>query len=662
MSAPPAPPVTGGTPAGPSSPRTTTASASSAPAKPVPCICALGTGEVVHILGFSAARREHIDDFERIIQRAARDFYALKAGVTDVRVCHPMPGKVVFVLTFLGLAELETFQQGPEKCLRAALHRLTTNNGRNVPAMYNKCVERYGATSAGGGTAPAPAFELCGLVEQDDGVVVPGAKAKENGVANGNASGTATGGEMFCDEVVVSASTAGGRSKQEGSAPSVPNGGRTTSTTGANKTASPQMKSKAFSPRQRVGSPEAQAQAAKTSSGAVQSQSQRDKEKPPRPSVPPASASATTDATSDAASSTSADVHLERQATGSVMAGKGKYFAGPDPSGAPGDEDGAADEGDLVRNRSRTLSSEGQQLSVSKFGGASPRFEHEGGLMDGIDNYFVEITGSLMPATHSMRSLLEVFKENIKGAHYQGHNVKEIAEECKRWFPRKSEYMKYVTWDLVDPSKYTRNMIYGNDNFDCLLMCWPPGCKSSIHCHDRSSCWVVAVEGEVVEVQYQMPKFDRRFYETEAKDPTNAVGRCAPLKKLTETMIGFDAVRVGYANNEIGVHRIENRTDLPAYTMHVYAPGLRKIKVFQETGEVKVVVMTAAVPVVDEESSLSVGEDDGGAAAGVGDYANGNLAPGTRSPDSGRPQARVKSLENIVDFEKWNAEVGKRCA
>ena len=42
-----------------------------------------------------------------------------------------------------------------------------------------------------------------------------------------------------------------------------------------------------------------------------------------------------------------------------------------------------------------------------------------------------------------------------------------------------------------------------------------------------------------------------------------------------------------YANNEIGIHRVENRTDKLACTLHVYAPPLRRMRIFDEaTGRV----------------------------------------------------------------------------
>ena len=113
---------------------------------------------------------------------------------------------------------------------------------------------------------------------------------------------------------------------------------------------------------------------------------------------------------------------------------------------------------------------------------------------------------------------------------------------------------------------------------------------------------VVLVEGSVVEVQYNSPKFDKKFIAEEMKNPTGAVGRCTKLRVLNEAVLSEDALTTSYANDDIGVHRIENRTDKPAYTVHVYAPGLRKMKIFKESGEVSVFTV-GSIPYMSEHGN-----------------------------------------------------------
>ena len=47
-----------------------------------------------------------------------------------------------------------------------------------------------------------------------------------------------------------------------------------------------------------------------------------------------------------------------------------------------------------------------------------------------------------------------------------------------------------------------------------------------------------------------------------------------------------------YANNDVGIHRVENR-QISYGTVHIYAPPLRKMKIFDEDGRVHVHVATA---------------------------------------------------------------------
>lgn len=201
-------------------------------------------------------------------------------------------------------------------------------------------------------------------------------------------------------------------------------------------------------------------------------------------------------------------------------------------------------------------------------------------------------TGCLMPACHTLCSLLHFLKTNVVGECHRNHDVRHISRAVAQWYPRESEYLKYVHWNKENPKQYTRNLIFHNDNMDVILMCWPPHSKSSIHDHDESSCWVVVVEGEAHEVQYGMPQVDRKFIESEMKSPSGARGRCGPLKVSSEYKLHTAGVTSTYANNEIGLHRVENRSDLPAYTLHVYAPPLKKMKIYcEKTNEVHVHVV-----------------------------------------------------------------------
>lgn len=48
---------------------------------------------------------------------------------------------------------------------------------------------------------------------------------------------------------------------------------------------------------------------------------------------------------------------------------------------------------------------------------------------------------------------------------------------------------------FFSPRHYTRNLIFKNDVFEMLALCWEPGQQSSIHNHRDQQCWMVMGEG-----------------------------------------------------------------------------------------------------------------------------------------------------------------------
>lgn len=200
-----------------------------------------------------------------------------------------------------------------------------------------------------------------------------------------------------------------------------------------------------------------------------------------------------------------------------------------------------------------------------------------------------------MPQCHTLTTLIKALQVLVQGSGHHCHNVERIREEIAKWYPRKAEYMKYVFWNPSNPKAYMRNLVFANEHFDVILMCWPPNSESAIHDHADSSCWVALVEGEVVETSYRLPKMDRKFLGNEYSKPTGLVGTCTRLEKQGETRLAANSFGTTYVNNERGIHSVANRSSGPAYTLHVYAPGLRKMRLFKDLGE-KTQVTVASVP------------------------------------------------------------------
>ena len=97
---------------------------------------------------------------------------------------------------------------------------------------------------------------------------------------------------------------------------------------------------------------------------------------------------------------------------------------------------------------------------------SGPRRDAEIALSDVVEGGtpIFSTTGTLMPAAHTLTSLLEWLTVHVVGGHHSAHDVRAVSRELAKWFPRPSEWSKFATWNKADPNKYTRNVVLQNDN------------------------------------------------------------------------------------------------------------------------------------------------------------------------------------------------------
>ena len=133
---------------------------------------------------------------------------------------------------------------------------------------------------------------------------------------------------------------------------------------------------------------------------------------------------------------------------------------------------------------------------------------------------------------------------------------------------------KYVSCDC---HKYTRNLIFENEDFALVCLCWGPKQSSTIHDHPESDCWLTVVNGSLKETQFPLP----------SSSFTKPMVACAQdsLKKGD----------IAYLRDELNVvHSIGNESeDVFAVSLHVYAPPLHHCNVYcPETGKCNSVCMS----------------------------------------------------------------------
>lgn len=117
---------------------------------------------------------------------------------------------------------------------------------------------------------------------------------------------------------------------------------------------------------------------------------------------------------------------------------------------------------------------------------------------------------------------------------------------------------------------YTRNLIYKNDVFECMAICWEIGQFSRIHNHRDQNCWMSAPIGRL-KVQ--------NFRVEDRHSGSDHSGTC----KLVPTEIyEMDAARPAYVNPLEPVHQVLNLAEYKqrAVSIHVYSKPFDTCEVY----------------------------------------------------------------------------------
>jgi len=162
-------------------------------------------------------------------------------------------------------------------------------------------------------------------------------------------------------------------------------------------------------------------------------------------------------------------------------------------------------------------------------------------------------------------SSLDELIYTLKSGHYlaaknQSYDLK-ISE---------SEIEHYTSWN---ESRYTRNCIARNENFELILLCWEEGQKTAIHCHNEQECWVKVIQGKFAEYFYEYDDVNNLM------NPTN------------EGHVGQNEVTT--IENSNTYHSLENIYKGRSLSLHLYMRPIIKCNVYnQATNQMKCKYLT----------------------------------------------------------------------
>jgi len=131
--------------------------------------------------------------------------------------------------------------------------------------------------------------------------------------------------------------------------------------------------------------------------------------------------------------------------------------------------------------------------------------------------------------------------------------------------------------------EYARNLVLRTAQFELLVLCWRPGQRSTIHDHAGSLNAIRVRSGELT---------SRVF-----RPVAGAAPGSGPVELVSDVRIGPGEALVGVDRG--GIHQLADTAGEPLVTVHVYAPPLLELNVYD----------TASAAVERRPLRLSVAED-----------------------------------------------------
>ena len=111
---------------------------------------------------------------------------------------------------------------------------------------------------------------------------------------------------------------------------------------------------------------------------------------------------------------------------------------------------------------------------------------------------------------------------------------------------------KYLFWS---PSFYTRNLIYKDERFEMMAICWEPGQVSRVHNHCEQRCWMTVPVGRLKGQNFAVEEIDQsRGYCKLRETDTFELAECLAAKVELEEPIHQILNLTEYNDRAVSIH------------------------------------------------------------------------------------------------------------
>jgi cysteine dioxygenase len=185
--------------------------------------------------------------------------------------------------------------------------------------------------------------------------------------------------------------------------------------------------------------------------------------------------------------------------------------------------------------------------------------------MDGRDRSRQE--AAVAANTHPLRTSVPDFVNGLRELERDLITKDRIAEYMAATTLRSEALHDYIWWR---DSFYTRNLVYRDELFEVMTICWSPGQKTAIHTHNGQLGWMTVAQGEVQTHEYR---------HTSCNAPQNQnVVNIDCLGGATElhldrlgTVVCAEGSGMVTVDKLQTIHQIENAGTTGCISLHVYS-------------------------------------------------------------------------------------------
>ena len=157
--------------------------------------------------------------------------------------------------------------------------------------------------------------------------------------------------------------------------------------------------------------------------------------------------------------------------------------------------------------------------------------------------------------------------KNLAGIPERDFTLENVQDYIVRHAVRPETLEKYL---FFSKGSYTRNLIYRNDVFECMAICWEVGQFSRIHNHRDQNCWMSAPIGRLKVQNFRVD------------DRHSGGDHCGTCSLVPTDIYEMDAAHPAYVNPLEPVHQVLNLAEYKqrAVSIHVYSKPFDTCEVY----------------------------------------------------------------------------------